>query len=232
MKRKFLTLAIVSALSAACIFGATACNKDDGGDESGVPDVGDSIQVADEAAWNAAFDQPASCTMSMSQRVTYSMEGMTGTSTATGICYKVGNEDYQIINTVEGNDKTVDYYYTLTEGTKSYDASPEGTDGSWEVHEFTVDESDNNEYPYSAFTFENGKYVGTVVSEDMGGVETTVTIKIGSEGYVKYMKQEYSNNGVSFMLETSVYNINSTTYTFPAEAKQAVADYKAAHSNN
>lgn len=231
MKRKFLTLAIVSALSAACIFGATACNKDDGGDESGVPDVGDSIQVADEAAWNAAFNAPTNCTMSISQTMSYSVGDVSYTSSTTGTGYVVGNEDYQITTTVEDGVVT-SYYYTLTEGTKSYGASREGTDGSWEVREYTVGESDTNPYPYSAFTFENGKYVGTVVNEDMGGVETTVTVKIGSEGYVKYMKQEYSNSEMSYMLETSVYNINSTTYTFPAEAKQAVADYKAAHSNN
>lgn len=230
MKRKLLALAMVSALSAACIFGATACNKDADGNQGGVPDIGDSIQVADEAAWNAAFNAPSNCTMSMSQSIAYSIEGVTVTSTVSGTGYSIGNEDYQITKSVENGEESVSYYYHLTEGTKTYIAHREGADGSWEVNDATTGDSDTNPYPYSSFTFENGKYTATIVSEDMGGVETMVTVKIGAEGYVKYMKQEYSNNGMSFMLETSIYNINSTTYTFPAEAKQAVADYKAANN--
>lgn len=233
MKRKLLTLAIVSALSAACIFGATACNKDDGGDESGVPDVGDSIQVADEAAWNAAFDQPASCTMSTTQKASETIDEVTVTSTVKGTGYFVDNEEYLISTMVVNGDENVTYEYILTDGTTSYFAYRKQSEESWKTNALTLTVSDSSvRYPFSAFTFENGEYIGAVVSEELGGVEISYTIKIGSEGYVKYIKEEYNYNGKSMTTESSIYNINSTTYTFPADAKQAVADYKAAHSNN
>lgn len=238
MKKKFVTLAIVSVLSAACILGATACNNsNDGGDKGGVPNTGDSIQVADEAAWNAAFRSPESCTRSTTQIISYTMEGVTVTSTTSGICYMVGNEDYEITTTVADGEEWTSYYYHLTEGTKTYMAHREGADGSWEVGYATTDDSDTAPYPYSSFTFENGKYVGRLVNEsddqsDAEKVEIKVTIKIGSEGYVNYLKLEDNEDGTSLTVEFTVSNINKTTYTFPAEAKQAVVDYKAEHSNN
>lgn len=238
MKKKFIALAMVSALSATCVFGATACNKGgDGGDKGGVPNTGDSIQVSDEAAWNAAFRSPESCTRSTTQIISYTMEGVTVTSTTSGICYMVGNEDYEITTTVADGEESTSYFYHLIEGTKTYMAHREGADGSWEVGYATTDDSDTAPYPYSSFTFENGKYVGRLVNEsddqsDAEKVEIKVTIKIGSEGYVNYLKLEDNEDGTSLTVEFTVSNINKTTYTFPEDAKQAVVDYKAEHSNN
>lgn len=243
MKKKFLMTAAACALSAACIFGATACNKDNGDDKSGVPDVGASIQVADEAAWNAALMLPRNATTSTFVKIVNSTEDVAQTSTITVIGYVVGNEDYKQTTTVTDNKKSVSYDYSLLEENAahaiSYNAHREGDSDSWSVFDASAGGSAAGDilcsvYPYSAFQFKDGVYTGKITDEGLGGTgtkaEVTVTIKIGSDGYLKYMKSESNADGTYILNETAIYNINSTTYTFPADAKQAIADYKAANS--
>lgn len=233
MKKRVLATLAACALSAACIFGATACNNGDDGDKGNVPDIGnesdvpgayDSIQVADEAAWNAAFNAPLSCTKIMSYKS--STDGGTFTLIASSTEYIVNNEDYIISTSVENGIESVLYEYFIYEGTEFYRARRDGADGIWEVNYGTVG-IDINCYPYSAFTFENGKYVGSVTSEYFGNMETTITIKIGMEGYVNYIKEEQNDNEIIMTGEVSINNINSTTYTFPEDAKKAIANFRA-----
>ncbi len=60
MRKKVLVTAVaVCALSAACLFGATACNKSGDDDGSGVPDVGPSIEVTIDE-YKAAYEKSVS----------------------------------------------------------------------------------------------------------------------------------------------------------------------------
>lgn len=249
MKRKFLTMAIVSALSAACIFGATACNKDDGGDENGVPDVGASEQINSEAEWNAAQKFiPESSTMS-----TYLVYDYNDYDPVNGegeiheignrVGYQVGNESYQISSSKcdssrEGNFTATDKTYTLDVGTGDYESKYVVSKGvvvyNWDVqYRDNYDGENDYVYPYSAFTYADGQYTGVIEGQKL-------TLKFGKTGnnyYLKYMKvilEESRAQGSDFdsyySVETSIYNINSTTYTFPQEAKDAIAAYRAANN--
>lgn len=251
MKRKLLTLAIVSALSAACIFGVTACNKDDGGDESGgeeshVPDVGASEQINSEEEWNAAqkfkLESSTVSTYLVYDYNDYDPVNSEGEIHEIGnlVGYQVGNESYQISSSKcdssrEGNFTVTDKTYTLDVGTGAYECAYVVRKGVVE-HNWDVKYRDNYDgaydyvYPYSAFTYADGQYTGVVEGQKL-------TLKFGKTGnnyYLKYLKvifEESRAQGSDFdsyySVETSYYNINSTTYTFPQEPKDAVAAYRA-----
>ncbi len=225
-------MAAVCALSAACVLGATACNNGGGGSKSGVPDVGASKMNLTEAEWNAAFENQnvvngdTNYTVSIYEENFAKEENITATMSGIGYC--VGNEVYQqtTASYSNGMPSQISYTYLLYEGTTVFIASRSENSENWEVHGSEV--GDNSQrYTFSDFTADGDKYTATFT---YGNEEEKVTVKISEEGYVKYYCTEFTGAGGTYKSETAVYNFGSTTFTMPAEAKQAVADYKAANS--
>lgn len=247
MKKKLVVTAAVCALSAVCIFGATACgNGDDGGSGSNVPDVGPSIQVADEAAWNAAFDKTfgsESYTMVWYGKFSSVANGETYTSIVNNTVYKIGNEIYETNTTSRSTgEQFTSTYFRLVEGDVTYFATYVEPDNMW----FAGVESTSYTYldycSYSDYTFENGKYIGNFEYEWTDRKDSK-TIKINAQGYYSYRSSKSTwtemvenNSGgwtrVSYknFFEFAFCDIGTTTYTMPDAARQAIEDYKAANN--
>lgn len=236
MKKKILTAVAVCALSGACVFGATACNKDSGSNSGGEP----SVQVTEEQ-WNAAFNKTeelisdgnptSNYTLTVNAHMKSKGEGHDSETKIKRTQYKVGNESYVYDITTYSGGQEEYKEYRLIEDSDIYEAV--FYDGTWNVHLTGVSEDGGlNCYPYSSFTYENGKYSGTVTTEYEE--EVKVSVKINADGYIFYMYTESSyKDETSEGMQRTEYtftNIGTTTYTFPAEAKQAVADYKAANN--
>ena len=239
MKKKVFTAAVVCAISAACIFGATACNNN----ESEADDY--SAQVTEEQ-WNAAFEKSftsTNLTKSLYVKVTGTFDGQSYIETHSATTYVVGDEAYFAL-IITSNDEGGEIFCTETyqkkEGTVEYIVSRDSDTDDWSVSILGDGYSEEGGYlsaienaPYSAFTYENGKYVGNItITEYDTEITMTATVKINADGYITYLSAsvEYEAEGSSLFQESTFYNYGTTTYNFPNDAKQAIEDYKA--SNN
>lgn len=241
MKKKFLVTAAVYALSAACIFGATACNKGDGSSGSNVPDVGPSIQVNAEE-WRAAYEKTMSATNFTYVWVT-TISDMEGYS-ETVKCYfwenmKFGETKAYMYGTYMGG--MCEYSYT--ENGQSYIADDE--DGEWGGYDgyFSFDLNKNSIFAndfnggknigelYSEFTFNGGKYTANLIN--FNGV-LPITVKIGENGYISYVYFEWNggdDESSKEICEFTFYDFGTTEFnSVPSAAKRAIEDYKAANN--
>lgn len=239
MKKKVLVTAAVCALSVACVFGATACNKDDGS-SSGAPDVGPSVEVTEEQ-WNAAIERSSTLTnytASSFARVTETIDGHTYMVTQSRATYVVGDELFDTISSIayyKGGGSTREEMYIKKEGNVEYLAYWYGPIDGWNVQKNENVDSFSGcinfrKYNYSEFTYENGKYIGNITVTEYSKETITVTLKFNDDGYVTYIAMENEEEGLSRFQESVIYNYGTTTYNFPAAAKKAVEDYKAANN--
>ncbi|MCM1439231.1 MAG: hypothetical protein NC131_08515 [Roseburia sp.] len=246
MKRKILVTAAVCALSAACVFGVTACSKDSGDSGSGHPDVGPSIEVADEAAWKAAWNKTVTATNFTYVWLDKITDGI-GMEATTMKAYFWGDEKFLETKNAYSGGRDERYeryeYYVVKENETSYYANEE--DGSWSVGvgDYFMGEistaiffddrfngGENIANLFSEFTYGSDKYTASLTYE---GLTASVTVKINQDGYVSYFNctiDDTESGYYKYTSEYTFYNFGTTSYNVPAAAKQAVEDYKAANN--
>ncbi len=114
----------------------------------------------------------------------------------------------------------------------------------WGAGQYKLSESQTDEFKeitemYQFFTYQNGYYVAQLWRNSTYSGDEAVNVKVkakfNEQGYLYYICYEYSQNEsgmeVEYKDETLISNLGTTNLSYvPAEAKQAVEDYKAANN--
>ncbi|MBD5131386.1 MAG: hypothetical protein HDT28_02150 [Clostridiales bacterium] len=219
MKKTILSLLLASVVAASA-FGMVACgDNDDGINGNTDPATIKSEQVADEAAWKAAFDYSEvknySLKMTMVTKrgdlTTRENEGTLGFDTDKYISEYTSKSlkyDYLTGEYVKENDEYVyETYASQSAGAvidgKYYEYEYDDEEEAW-YREESDDEFENDMTSlkelkdayngYAKFTFENGAYTATFNEDDneyAKNIATKITIKIkdGKVIYVSYLEE-------------------------------------------
>ncbi|MCM1438391.1 MAG: hypothetical protein NC131_04160 [Roseburia sp.] len=244
MQKKLIGVAsAILAAGIACTAGLTACNKG-GGNSAVIPDVGDSVQVADAAEWKTVCENTLKLkNFSAVQEISQEGGGGHGISHAYGWG---NNEQYfdekfdegyagSVYALIEDETVYVAQYYDLE---KTWYCDSESTDGidnvmgtfDAMVEVFGWDDGDGFIDRFGEFEFSNGKYTASLnIDTEYTDYPTLVEIKIHKDGYLKYIS--VYNQGLrdigEYKSELAVYNVGTTSFDgVPAAAKQAVEDFK------
>ncbi|MCM1545818.1 MAG: hypothetical protein NC033_02160 [Clostridiales bacterium] len=226
MKKKIIAAAAVCVISAACVFGATACSNSGGSGQS-------SVQVGSEEAWNAAFQKTGNAT-NYKQSVYAYYDDIDETNapvkvTLEGTTYRVGNEAYSVMTTSYSNGAPADtrYEYALIGENHAYTASKINDEKEWYVMQGNSIGATLMPFPYSQFAYKGGKYTATLT--EYGG-EENLTVKINADGYVFYTARNYTDEDGSSLTEYTFSDFGTASCEMPADAKLAIANYKAANA--
>ncbi|MCM1438206.1 MAG: hypothetical protein NC131_03195 [Roseburia sp.] len=248
MKKKFFATAAVCVLSAACVFGVTACNNG-GGSSNGLPDVGDSAKIENAADWKAAFEKTVNATNYSYTRVTQYLDFKYSEKQKV---YVWGNEKFSDITLSDGSVQWIDYL--ICENNVTYDTHLDEY-GKWNTYDYDCfwysfdgeldifsgfDSNSNDEFDgektlgdlFDEFVYKDGKYTANLKAEAYDGyISVPVSVKFNNEGYVSYFYMSYISPYENLVAEYVFYDYGTTDFkNVPAEARQAVEDYKAANN--